>query len=151
MILAGIKADGTLEGVGPLPEAARSVVESTVQLYSKVGWSPPWIGYLAFENQECVGTCAFTSAPKGGVVEIAYFTFLNNEGRGVATRMAENLVSIATMTAPKVSVTAHTLPTENASTRILRRLGFELVGPTVHAEDGTIWVWILKRRPLANP
>ncbi len=135
-----------MEGTRPLPEAARSVVESTVQLYSKVGWSHPWIGYLAFEGQECVGTCAFTSAPRDEVVEIAYFTFPNNEGRGVATRMAENLVSIAKMSAPRVSVTAHTLPTENVSTRILRKLGFELVGPKVHAEDGMIWVWLHKGR-----
>jgi RimJ/RimL family protein N-acetyltransferase len=142
MKLVGINGDGTLmEGTGPLPEAARSVVESTVQLYSRVGWSNPWIGYLAFEGQECVGTCAFTGAPRDGVVEIAYFTFPNHEGRGVATRMAENLISMAQMSAPEVSVTAHTLPTENASTRILRKLGFERVGQRVHPEDGTIWVW----------
>jgi ribosomal-protein-alanine N-acetyltransferase len=147
MKLVGIKFDGTLmEVTGPLPEITRSVIESTVQLYSKVGWSHPWIGYLAFENQECVGTCAFTSAPKDEVVEIAYFTFPKNEGRGVATRMAENLVSIAKMSASKVSITAHTLPAENASTRILRKLDFEWVGPKVHVEDGTIWVWLYKER-----
>jgi RimJ/RimL family protein N-acetyltransferase len=147
MILVGIKSDGALiEDKGPLPEAARSAIESTVQLYSRVGWNQPWIGYLAFENQECVGTCAFTSAPKDGVVEIAYYTFPNREGRGASTRMAESLLSIAGTSAPEVSVTAHTLPAENASTRILRKLGFEWVGPRVHAEDGTIWVWRHKER-----
>jgi [ribosomal protein S5]-alanine N-acetyltransferase len=145
VILVGINADGTLmEGTESLPEVARTVIESTVQLYSKVGWSHPWIGYLAFENEECVGTCAFTSAPKDGAVEIAYFTFPKKEGRGVATRMAEALVSIAKMSPLRVSVTAHTLPEENASTRILRKLGFGLVGPKIHAEDGAIWVWLRK-------
>jgi RimJ/RimL family protein N-acetyltransferase len=137
-----INADGTLSaGAMPLPEAARSAVEATVQLYSRVGWIRPWIGYLAFEDHECVGTCAFTSAPRDGAVEIAYFTFPGREGRGVATRMAERLVSIAGKSAPQVSVTAHTLPQENASTRILRRIGFELMGPADHPEDGPIWVW----------
>src|ERR1700679_2668810 len=96
MKLVGINGDGTLmETTGPLHEVALSAIESTVQMYTKVGCNHPWIGYLAFEGRECVGTCAFTSARKGGVVEIAYFTFPKNEGRGVATRMAENLISIA--------------------------------------------------------
>jgi RimJ/RimL family protein N-acetyltransferase len=147
MKLLGINVDGTLvEAAGSLPEVAQAAVDSTVQLYSKVGWSYPWIGYLAFENQDCVGTCAFTSAPKDGIVEIAYFTFPNNEGRGVATRMAEALVAIARKSTPGVSVTAHTLPAESASTRILRKLGFDLVGPRTHPDDGVIWVWLLKGR-----
>jgi RimJ/RimL family protein N-acetyltransferase len=137
-----INADGTLSaGAVPLTEVARSAVDATVQLYSRVGWNRPWIGYLAFEDHECVGTCAFTSAPRDGAVEIAYFTFPGHEGRGVATRMAERLVSIAEKSAPRVLVTAHTLPQENASTRILRRIGFDLMGPLVHADDGLIWVW----------
>jgi len=144
MKLVAINRDGTLsEGTGPLPDAAMSAISSTVGLYSRVGWIPPWIGYLAFENNECVGTCAFTSAPKANVVEIAYFTIPGHEGRGVATSMAGRLVSLARTSAPEVAVTAHTLPQENASTRILRKLGFVLTGPMHHAEDGPIWVWRL--------
>ncbi len=142
MNLVEICGDGSLAGeTGPLPEATRPVIESTVQLYSRVGWTRPWIGYLAFEGGACVGTCAFTGPPRDGVVEIAYFTFPGHEGRGVATRMAGSLVSIARASAPGVSVTAHTLPTESASTRILRRAGFSFAGPSTHAEDGQIWVW----------
>jgi [ribosomal protein S5]-alanine N-acetyltransferase len=142
MDLVEIGQDGALSAeAGPLPDVARSAVESTVQLYSKVGWSRPWIGYLALEGGACVGTCAFTHAPRDGVVEIAYFTFPGGEGRGVATRMAGRLVSLARASAPEVSITAHTLPHENASTRVLRKLGFLLVGPAVHEMDGQIWVW----------
>ena len=126
---------------GPLPEVTRSVIETTVQLYSRVGWCPPWIGYLAFEQDQWVGTCAFASPPKAGVVEIAYFTFPGLEGRGVATRMAERLVSMAKKFMPEVLVAAHTLPQESASTRILRKNGFVFAGPAIHAEDGQIWVW----------
>jgi RimJ/RimL family protein N-acetyltransferase len=106
-----------------------------------VGWSRPWIGYLAFEEGACVGTCAFTHAPRDGVVEIAYYTFPGNEGRGVATRMAGRLVAVARASDPAVLVTAHTLPEENASTRVLRRVGFVLVGTAIHEEDGQIWIW----------
>lgn len=142
MRLLEINADGTLSGEKrPLHDVARASVMSTVELYSRVGWAPPWIGYLAFEDDLCVGTCAFTRAPSGGAVEIAYFTFPGHEGRGVATRMAERLVSISLGFAPEVAVTAHTLPGESASTRILRKVGFALVGPTMHAQDGLIWAW----------
>jgi [ribosomal protein S5]-alanine N-acetyltransferase len=142
MKLLEINSDGTLSAnVGPLPEVCRSVIESTVGLYSRVGWNRPWVGYLAFENDECVGTCAFTHAPTDEVVEIAYFTLPGQEGRGVATRMAGNLLAIARTSAPDVMVTAHTLPQESASTRVLRKLGFVLNGPMLHPEDGTVWVW----------
>jgi len=140
--LAPINNDGTVSGfTGLVPETGRSAIHSTVQLYSRVGCIPPWIGYLAHENGICVGTCAFTSAPKSGVVEIAYFTFPGNEGRGVATRMASSLISLAKESAFGIVIKAHTLPEENASTRILRKLSFILEGPRVHEEDGQIWVW----------
>jgi len=119
----------------------QSAIDSTVQLYSKVGWTPPWTGYLAFEDGACVGTCAFTSTPKNNIVEIAYFTFPAYERQGFATRMAASLVALARECDPTISVTAHTLPVENASTRILRKVGFVFAGPRVHEEDGPIWVW----------
>lgn len=142
MNLIAIDRDGTVSGfVGQISEIGRSAIESTVQLYARLGWTQPWIGYLALEDGMCVGTCAFTSAPKNNVAEIAYFTFPGNEGRGVATRMAALLISLAKGSAPKVVVTAHTLPEENASTSVLRKLGFVLEGPQIHEEDGQVWVW----------
>lgn len=147
MKLAEIARDGGCAGFGgPLPEIARSAVESTVEMYARVGWVAPWIGYLAIEEGACVGTCAFTGPPGEGRVEIAYFTFPGQEGRGVATRMAGRLLDLAREAAPGVVVTAHTLREEGASTRILRRLGFVLEGPAEHPRDGPIWIWRLARR-----
>jgi ribosomal-protein-alanine N-acetyltransferase len=142
MYLAAINRDGTLTGFSGIVSAAgRSAIESTAQLYSRVGWVHPWIGYLAIERETCVGTCAFTHAPRENVVEIAYHTFPRYEGGGVASRMASSLVALVNEFAPEVVVTAHTLPEENASTRVLRKTGFEFAGPRVHEEDGAIWVW----------
>jgi hypothetical protein len=36
-------------------------------------------------------------------------------------------------------------PEENASTRILRRHGFDLEGTVIDAEDGEVWRWSLER------
>jgi [ribosomal protein S5]-alanine N-acetyltransferase len=37
------------------------------------------------------------------------------------------------------SVTAQTLPEDNASTRVLRKLGFVLKGSVIDPEEGTVW------------
>src|SRR5260370_36976215 len=96
MHLASIPRDGnvSLSGI-TLPEAATSVVASTVQLYARRGYVEPWIGYLAIEGGNCVGGCGFTSPPAGGILENAYFTYPDFERRGSATRMAPRLLSIA--------------------------------------------------------
>jgi RimJ/RimL family protein N-acetyltransferase len=141
--LVGIQRDGSLaKDSEPLPEAARSVIEQTVKLYEAVGWNFPWVGYLAFEDGLCVGTCAFKGPSKDNKVEIAYHTFREFEGRGIATQMAKQLHSIAKQTAPNIVVTAQTLPEENASTRVLRKLGFVLKGTVADSDIGTAWEWI---------
>ncbi len=53
------------------PEVAAEVVEAMTQLYRAVGYEPPWIGYLAIETGDCVGTCGFKSPPQNNRVEIA--------------------------------------------------------------------------------
>lgn len=126
-----------------LPPAATEMVEATTQLYRAVGYEPPWIGYLAVENGDCVGMCAFKSPPQNNRVEIAYFTFPEYESRGVATRMAAELIRLALQKMPAVIVAAQTLPEENASTSILKKLRFRLIGTLEHPEDGLVWEWQL--------
>lgn len=67
--------------------------------------------------------CAFTAAPSDGRVEYAYFTFPDFDEAAFAV--------IA-------------LPLRNASTTILERLGYILVGTDDHAEGGALWRWELQ-------
>ncbi len=142
MHLVPIPRDGnvTVSGI-TLPAIATSVIGATVQLYARCGYVEPWVGYLAAEEENCVGACGFTSPPAGGVVEIAYFTFPDFERRGIATRMAQRLISIARECDPSVKIIAHTLTEENASNHILKKLGFAFAGTIDHPEDGKIWEW----------
>jgi [ribosomal protein S5]-alanine N-acetyltransferase len=134
---------------GQLPEAIvlddhlRMVVEMTVQHFEKVGFMPPWVGYIAVENSVPVGTCAFKSPPVDGRVEIAYGTLPGFEGRGVATAMARELVGIARRENERLTVSAQTLHEVSASTSILKKLGFRLLGTVEHPEDGMVWEWEL--------
>jgi [ribosomal protein S5]-alanine N-acetyltransferase len=118
----------------------KELCASTIAMYSQGVPEVPWVGYLAEEQGVVVGTCAFKSAPVAGEVEIAYFTFPEYEGQGVATRMAQQLIDLAIVNGVE-RIKAQTLPERNASTRILEKLGFSLTGTVNHSEDGEIWEW----------
>lgn len=128
---------------GSLPEVTSEVFRATAELYRKVGFEEPWIGYLVLADETPVGTCGFKTPPRDGRVEIAYFTFPEFEGRGLASAMAAELVSITRRHEPSVVVAAQTLPERNASHRVLEKLGFRHVETIEHPEDGAVWEWQL--------
>ncbi len=129
------------EGFGCLPEEAEGVLQATSELYESVGFQPPWICYVALTNDGVVGTCGFKAPPRDGRVEIAYFTFPGQEGKGVATQMARQLLLIAQEAQQGLIVAAQTLPDRNASHRVLEKLGFTCKGSLEHGEDGTVLEW----------
>lgn len=110
-------------------------------MYEVTAFKPPWIGYLALAGEQIVGTCAFKSAPSDGAVEIAYFTFPGNEGQGIATVMARQLIDIAHAADRSLKIIAHTLPEKNASNAVLSKLGFLLLGDYEDPVAGTVWEW----------
>jgi ribosomal-protein-alanine N-acetyltransferase len=127
--------------VPPLDASLRAHLEATAALYGRLGFEPPFIGYVAVAADAAVGGGAFVGPPRDGVVEIAYFTLPAFEGRGHARRTARALVEIASREG--CTVIAHTLMADNASTRILRGLGFALDGTAEDADAGTVWRWKL--------
>ncbi len=94
---------------------------------------------LGSESKPC-----FKSAPVDGRLEIAYGTLPGHEGKGVATTMAKALVEMVDQEGADLTVFAQTLPEGNASTSILKKLGFTLAGTVEHPEDGTVWEWELR-------
>jgi ribosomal-protein-alanine N-acetyltransferase len=126
-----------------LPAGVASILPAMVDLYRSSGFEPPWIGYVAVSEGQAVGTCAFKCAPEGDCVEIAYFTFPEFEGRGLATAMATQLITLARTERPGIVVTAQTLPERNASNRILERLGFLQCGTAMDEDAGEVWEWRL--------
>lgn len=126
-----------------------AVVEGQIGLYQRTGAQAPWIGYLARDENtgELLGSCSFIGHPTAGSVEIAYFTFPSFEGTGVATAMASELIAIAG-TAGNPGLHAFTLPMENASSCILRKLGFTHAGEATDDEAGLVWKWERKSTPM---
>ena len=54
------------------------------------------------------------------------------------------MIEIARAADAGATLTAKTLPTENPSTSILRRNGFQFVGETTDDEIGLAWAWVLR-------
>jgi RimJ/RimL family protein N-acetyltransferase len=135
--------------IAKLPDVATEVMSGTAEMYKNCGYQPPWVGYLAIHNGKCVGTCAFKAPPIEGSVEIAYFTFPDNEGQGIATSMARCLIEKAISESQGIRICAQTLPERNASTRVLEKLGFQQIVELDHPEDGKVWEWELLAQQVA--
>lgn len=125
-------------------EQAAEMVQAMQALYQRKGFVLPWVGYLARERGQFVGSCAFAAPAAAGEAEIAYVTFSGFEGTGVATRMAQALMALARKCSDERFI-AHTLPEESPSTSILRKLGFVCLGAIQHPEDGPVWKWCEQR------
>src|ERR1700730_9362960 len=120
-------------------DAIRSTYAATADLYRRVGFVEPWVSYIAVNSGQAVGGGAFVGSPRENRVEIAYFTLPEFEGRSYATQTATELIAIARGTIPSIVITALTLPEQNASTTILRRLGFSLFGNARDPDAGDVW------------
>lgn len=143
MKLIEIGETGTLSEPVSVDDFLREVINATVAHYQRIGFVPPWTGYVGLENDVPVGVCGYKSPPGHGRIEIAYGTAPGHEGMGVATAMARELVQIAKQNDEGLTVFAQTLPEENASTSILKKLGLQFVGTVEHPEDGLVWEWEL--------
>jgi RimJ/RimL family protein N-acetyltransferase len=139
------------EDLGELAGILKENCQSTAALLSAIGFVPPWVGYVTVQHDKPVGGCAFVGRPQEGAVEIAYYTLEEFMGRGFSTQAVACLIEIAWQTDPTVSLTAKTLPTENASTTILKRNGFEFAGEASDDDIGLAWAWVLWPRGANTP
>jgi ribosomal-protein-alanine N-acetyltransferase len=120
----------------------QSVLKAYPAYYHNViGFHPPWIGYWVFRDEQIVGCCGYTGKPSVGKVEIAYGTFKEFEGQGIASFSCRELTKLAFETDSTLIVTAKTAPESNASVKILKRNGFEFSGIVQDDEIGDAWEW----------
>lgn len=122
----------------------QTLLEMYENYYPQIGFNLPWVGYLVVRQNQVVGSCSFTGQPKDGKVEIAYWTFKEFEGQGIATFACKELISISQNTDQKVIITAKTEPEHNASTKILVNNGFTFKEIVQDEEIGDAWLWTLE-------
>jgi RimJ/RimL family protein N-acetyltransferase len=137
------EAIAMVDAMGP-SEKAHLSADWLTRLYASIS-TDPWTHGFSMVHREtgiAIGTCGFKGPPGAdGVVEIAYGVHPEHQGRGYATEAAEALVSYAFRDSRVRVVRAHTLPTPNASTRVLTKCGFRYLGEVNDPEDGLVWRW----------
>ncbi|CAN5506868.1 hypothetical protein BH23BAC1_BH23BAC1_24450 [soil metagenome] len=111
------------------------------ELYRKVGFSKPWIGYFVSKDNVLVGGGGYKGKPKDSRVEISYGTFKNYEGKGIGTEICTKLVKLSLKTDPAIKITARNLPDNVASARVLQKNGFVFTGNVIDPEDGEVLEW----------
>ena len=106
-----------------------------------------WWTYLPVDmhSNTLLGSCGFKGKPIDGLVEIGYEVAQNYRGQGFATEMARLLVKKGFEDQSVQMIQAHTLPTENASTAVLKKNSFNFSHEISHQGHGLIWKWILNR------
>lgn len=114
--------------------------------YPQIGFNLPWVGYFVLRQDQIVGSCGFVGKPKDGKAELAYWTFKNFEGQGIASFACQELVTIAYQADPSVTITAKTAPQHNASTKILEKNNFAFTEIVQDEEIGDAWLWTHKRK-----
>jgi len=140
--LLKISRKGEPEGLlKALPEMIKTNCSMMAEHYKNADYAPPWIGYIAVNGDTPVGGGAFISAPVNNQVEIAYYTVPEYEGQGFATLTAQALIRLSQTIDKDIQLIAHTLPEENASTKILVKSGFKLTGTSIDPDEGEVWQW----------
>lgn len=109
------------------------------------------IFFLTATPRTLIGWGGYVGEPDDdGIVEIGYSLAPGFRGRGFATAAARAMVARAFADPSVKAVAAHTLAEENASTSVLKKLGFAKTGEIDHPADGRIWAWRLTH-PAAHP
>lgn len=134
------------ERIGALPAEHREQISAEwLALFEQASEGDPWIlGFRLVRQSDGaeVGQCGFKGPPDvAGTVEISYYVASEFEGNGYGSETAEALTRFALADSRVQTVSAHTLPEQNASTRILKKCGFKQVGEVVDPDDGLVWRW----------
>jgi RimJ/RimL family protein N-acetyltransferase len=91
---------------------------------------------------EIVANAGFHGPPdQAGMVEIGYSVVTGHRRQGLATEIAGALLRWASTQPAVATLRASTNPTNEASQRVLRHLGFTRIGDQTDDIDGLEWVW----------
>lgn len=152
MELFAITRDGKPERDIPgLPEAASQILQAMRRHYEKFGYESPWIGYLAVEGRQCRGFGVFRGAPEGQRLEMAWYTFPEFRGRGVATALVRQLIRLARGQDPQLTLLVQTPAASTAASDVLEKFGFRLDGEQPDPDEGRIWEWSLDPSVRVDP
>ena len=104
----------------------------------------PWSTTFLIVNSKSariVGGCGFKTIPQDGRVEVGYGFSPTARGRGAATAALKILLRRA-FDAGAIEVLAEVAPTNQASTRVVQKAGFEMAGARIDRENEYVIQWV---------
>lgn len=136
-----------LDGFG-LPGGAMPPAEVAVRALAELArgtpelWCVPYL-ILSTSRATVLGACRFKTAPVDGAVEISYGLARSERGKGVATIAIGQFLQLAASTGLVREVIAHILPTNEASSRLVSRLGFTMDHSFIDDDGEAVvhWSW----------
>jgi RimJ/RimL family protein N-acetyltransferase len=139
-LLAATVADGW----AGFPESLPVLRDLCARSPGGQAWGPYL--FVLDEPRTLVGLGGYKGNPSNeGVVEIGYAIAPSFRGRGLATAAVQQMVTRGFGDPQVRFIDAHTLAEPNASTRVLEKSGFEMLGAIEDPDDGPIWHWRLRR------
>ena len=108
------------------------------------GYPTPWgTTFLIVDDEgsRIVGGCGFKEAPINGRVEVGYGVAPVARGKGAATAALKLLVDVAFRAGEK-EVLAEIVPGNRASTTVVEKLGFQVIGSRIDDDGERVVQWI---------
>ena len=108
------------------------------------GHAWPWSTTFLIVNDgdsQIVGGCGFKTVPKDGRVEVGYGVAPAARGRGAATAALGDLLQIA-LEAGATELLAEVAPSNEASTRVVQKAGFERAGDRIDGDGEHVVQWV---------
>ncbi|MCF0042876.1 GNAT family N-acetyltransferase [Dyadobacter fanqingshengii] len=108
-----------------------------------------WWVYLIIHVPDniLIGSCGYKGEPDAnGMVEIGYEIMSSYRSKGLGAETAKGLTAHAFGQPGVHKVVAHTLREENASVKILEKIGFKQIEDINDPDDGPLWRWELARK-----
>lgn len=99
---------------------------------------------LADDGRTIVGSCGFKHAPVDGLVEIGYGIAPGARRQGYASSAVADLLTIARASGQVNRVLAQVNPDNQASTRVVRRLGFSAGVQRLDHEGELLVQWLIR-------
>lgn len=138
--------------MGGFDDALAAMPPARAALASDPDLQPWWMRLFVHEEQrELIGLGGYKGRPdEDGTVEIGYALSPLYRGLGLATEAAAAMAQAAFDVPAVLQVRAHTVPAENASTAVLRRMGMSFAGTINDPDDGDVWRWSCGKGDLRN-
>ena len=93
-------------------------------------------------DRRLIGSCGYKGRPTvEGAVELGYEVAPEYRLKGIGAELVKGLMENAFRFDSVLKIVAYTLPSESASTSILKKLNFRKTAELNDPEDGLIWRW----------